>query len=1312
MAVNSDTLLTPPNDDYNNRLTFAALLFAAIVIVTGFISYPASILSDPQGIFVFSVTYAALLLLAYRIKSGIYIGIGSIALVAALLSVGSSATLLIAILGVILAAIGRQLFYSRLALSRSTTKQEVTRASFTIGIAGLTIQIGALLCRVLGINLVDSPLMDEPPLFPLLILILFVAIGLIQTASLSLVFFGNRQFYKQEERLSIIWRVLLINTLPLPLGALLAVIYHSLPFVAFIVSVGGLIVGAVLYRLSEMSRHSLERRVAELGLITQFGQSLSQNLPMADLLDVFYQQIGALIPVDLLVIGLYSKASDTVSIIYARQGNQKLEWPPDRDHQGLFHYLGRNRKPILLRGDVERKLAALGISPLFPPIPACYLGIPLVVGDHLVGMISIEHLTDTKAYGESELSIIQMLAPQTAIALRNAELYSRLSGMTGELSELNDLSRSISTVLDLDRALNMICQAMITMIRADRTSILLCSEDDRFISIVASSGLSVDFLSQYQNIPIDTNNDLAQFMRAKKPAILADMKTDPHAIGWRSVAEVEGFQAMAIVPMYTGNRPLGALAVFYNQPHIITPEDLALLNTLANQVTAAVANARLFREVEQRAEDMARLVESSYALIESLDVPVIAQTLAERLAKLLALDLAAIYMPNRESNQMELMAVTGRLTAPSQLPNTPTLRALSRVLKNNLKLADSNSGYRLTDETLLREFGLQSALALPLTAHAASIGIAIMGSVSNRRFTRREWQMAEALLNQAATALDNAMLFQLVDSELEERIRQLLAIENVSRKLTMINSLSLGTVIDEVLKAALSVTYADMASCGLLDGRQIHFTVQARPHIHLIDQSNPVQGITGRVMRTGLPALVADVTTDPDYIPILPETRSELCVPILIHGASIGVLDLESIRENGFNTAHLSFLTTLADHTALAIEQARLFAEIRRRNEQMRAILDSTYSGMLLINADSRLMDANAAAERLLNRPLTQYIGQNSLRLLVDLSRDPQIISNKSDLEQWLSAKQQVLLRVHEALRQIKGDPKHEFRHHYQVQLDEATIDVDELTIPIRDDQDEVVARLVVLRDVTNEKNIQRFRDQMIDMVVHDLRSPLANVVTSLNMTTELMVHDDTKIVEQLLEIATQNTHKVIKQVESILELRKMESGQIELTQAPVALTVLVADAIRMLNATATSASVTITNQAANTLPLVNVDASQMTRVLVNLLDNALKYTPNNGQIRIETELSAESHFLQVRVVDTGPGIPITMRRQVFDLFVTVTSKAIRGRRGMGLGLTFCRLIVEAHGGTIWADAGPEGGAAMCFTLPIVESPKAIAGGQ
>ena len=1312
-------------DDPDVRFVLLALLFGGLLLLAGLTLDPyalrgVAIPPDNQGVLLFALMFGVLLLISYRVRAGIYISLSPITLAAALLTLGLRDTVLVVLLGAVGAAGGHQIFYRALRLPHPTLHLQLIRIGFFVGVTCLTALVGAWIGSGLAL-LTTGEYLITVEMLPLLVVVWFVVLTGVEIGAGLLwnrwearlpafrPFFDHSPFRNNSQR-AIGVRVALINALSLVMGVLLALIYKSLPLLASTTAVGIVIGSIVIYRLTEVSRAALTRRVLELSLITQFGQSLSQNLPMPQLLDALYQQLQALMLVDLCVVGVYQKTSDSMTVVYARQGDQPINWPQPHG-TGLLDMIGRSRKPLLLRGDVYSQVQALGVSPFYPPLPVCYLAVPLLVGDHLVGVISIEHLSNPLAYGESELAILNMLAPQAAIALRNAELYGRLSSLTGELAELNHLTHSINTVQNQDRALQLICQKMLTLLRADRASIMLVSEDGSSASLAVSLGLSASYLSHYQHIRLDERAEQLRFLKAKQPVMISDIQSMSTASSaWQSIAAAEGFRAVASVPMYNGDHPLGTLTIYYDQPQAIAPEDMALLTTLANQVNAAVANARLFREVQQHADDMTRLVASSYTLIESLDVHATGQQVADHLLALLALDLTAVYLPDPESNQLQRLALAGRTTAPLELPNTPSLRALRRLLNHPSEGFDSTSGYRLTDSELISQFEMQTAFALPLTAHGSPIGVVILGSIMARRFSAREWQLAETILNQAATALENATLFHLVDTELEERIRQLQAIENVSRKLTLINSLSLDTVIGEVLRAALSVTYADMASCGLREGDLMRFTVQTRPSIQVNELTYQLQGITGRVMRTCQPELVPDVSIDPDYVLVIPGTRSELAVPILIRGEAIGVLDLETTRENGFSMSQLTFMTTLADHTALAIEQAGLFSEIQRRNEQMRVILDSTYNGMILISADSRLIEANAAAERLLNRSLAPYIGRHILRLTVDLLHDGQFrpSNDKHDGQVPLVRPAQAAFNL------VKNDPYREVQYFYQLHTDDGVTDVEAFSIPIVGDKGHIAARLIVLQDATQEKRIQRFRDQMIDMVVHDLRSPLANVVTSLNMVADMLLSEaNTDMAEQVLDIATQNTFKVIQQVESILELRKMESGTIELTRSPTRLSGLVNEAMRTLEATAINAEIRLLNHIDSDLPLADIDGSQIARVLVNLIDNALKYTPSGGEVRIEAERMASDQLLLIRIVDTGPGIPLTMRRQVFDLFVTNTSKVLRGRRGMGLGLTFCQLVVTAHGGTIWADVGPEGGAAICFTLPIapaIESSAPIPG--
>jgi signal transduction histidine kinase len=118
------------------------------------------------------------------------------------------------------------------------------------------------------------------------------------------------------------------------------------------------------------------------------------------------------------------------------------------------------------------------------------------------------------------------------------------------------------------------------------------------------------------------------------------------------------------------------------------------------------------------------------------------------------------------------------------------------------------------------------------------------------------------------------------------------------------------------------------------------------------------------------------------------------------------------------------------------------------------------------------------------------------------------------------------------------------------------------------------------------------------------------------------------------------------------------------------------------------------------TLPVVFIDEEKIQRVLINLLDNALRHTPMGGRITIQADDDRNRAEVIVRVIDTGPGVPPEARSLIFDKFAQLDQQVLRGHKGTGLGLTFCKLAIEAHGGRIWVEEGAEGGAAFCFALP------------
>jgi signal transduction histidine kinase len=174
-----------------------------------------------------------------------------------------------------------------------------------------------------------------------------------------------------------------------------------------------------------------------------------------------------------------------------------------------------------------------------------------------------------------------------------------------------------------------------------------------------------------------------------------------------------------------------------------------------------------------------------------------------------------------------------------------------------------------------------------------------------------------------------------------------------------------------------------------------------------------------------------------------------------------------------------------------------------------------------------------------------------------------------------------------------------------------------------------------------------------------------------------------------------------MRMIESMLEIDKLEKGEMPLHIEVWPLDPVVRKAIASLDVLANAAHIRVLDCIPSDLPPLRVDEEQIRRVVVNLLDNALRHTPTEGEIRIEASLMDGKGFAKIGVVDTGKGIAIDLRERIFGMYVQVPKSALRGHRGIGLGLTFCKLAIEAHGGKIWVESGPEGGAAFWFTLPL-----------
>ncbi len=216
-------------------------------------------------------------------------------------------------------------------------------------------------------------------------------------------------------------------------------------------------------------------------------------------------------------------------------------------------------------------------------------------------------------------------------------------------------------------------------------------------------------------------------------------------------------------------------------------------------------------------------------------------------------------------------------------------------------------------------------------------------------------------------------------------------------------------------------------------------------------------------------------------------------------------------------------------------------------------------------------------------------------------------------------------------------------------------------------------------------------------MIFHDLRSPLGNVLSSLEVLKSSMKDDD-EALQTVLAIALRSGRRLSRLIEQLLDLEQLEAGQAVLHKSSGSLGTLVVEAVEEVHPVAEGKGHVLNfDLGSDDIPLVEMDAEMIRRVLINLLENAIKYSRAEGKISVT--LDKLDNELRVGISDNSPGVPSEDQTRIFEKFARVQRK---GRpKGLGLGLAFCRLAVEAHEGRIWVESQPGQGSTFYFTLPI-----------
>ncbi len=504
---------------------------------------------------------------------------------------------------------------------------------------------------------------------------------------------------------------------------------------------------------------------------------------------------------------------------------------------------------------------------------------------------------------------------------------------------------------------------------------------------------------------------------------------------------------------------------------------------------------------------------------------------------------------------------------------------------------------------------------------------------------------------------------------------------SVSRELA--GSLDLQTVLARVLSLSTSNVGAERGSLIVISptGQPVEAAINVNHktlHPTLSEmQTILAHGLAGWVANTREPALVPDTSLDdrwahrPDDDNRHTGSKSAICMPLLAHNDLIGVLTLVHAQTGFFTPDHLQLLQGIADLAAIAVRNANLYSNVQEAQRRYHELFEDSIDPILITDWQGTILEGNRQAVRVSGYSAGELAGYT-------------------------------VLDLHKPQDETLGVDFANLRDGQTISYESELLHKDGSTTPV-----EVYARKVffgdtetlqwILRDISERKKLDSLRDDLSAMIYHDLRSPLANLISALDILNSLLPEEAAANLTPVFQIATRATDRLQRLISSLLDINRLEAGQAITNKQLVELSELIADAVDAVQPLVESKRQTLTSELAESLPKIFVDPDMIRRVLINLLENAIKFSPLGGAIRISAALN-EGTALRVAVNDSGPGISEEAREVIFEKFMRLQSE--RYPKGFGLGLSFCRLAVQAHGGKIWVESQPGQGSTFLFELP------------
>lgn len=620
--------------------------------------------------------------------------------------------------------------------------------------------------------------------------------------------------------------------------------------------------------------------------------------------------------------------------------------------------ISRRQARIALDADSE---AVRFVNPFLPETHS-EMALPLIVGDEVLGALDAQS-TKYNAFSESDIIVLQTMADQIAIALENANLINETQIRFNEIATLNQISQAVTAQTDLRTLLDKVRQEIARITNVTNVYFALYDEQSKLFEI--------PYMYEEGQVYTIPPNPLGRgltgiIIQSRKP-LLINNEEDASKLG----AIVGGTNIVAQsylgVPMMAGQNVVGVLAIQdLNQPGRFNESQMRFLETVSAQIAIAIQNTRLFEQTKTRADELAAINRIASAASSALDAPTLLKAVVGEMASIFNATQSDIALRDPSGKSLTVVAAFRSEADAPDIVGSPILLAdtqsTQQVIRTQTTLVVNDAQVNPIISTM-HGSDVEALMMMPLIVRGEVIGtVEIDSNLPGKEFTAEDVALAETLSSQIANAIENSRLYQ----QVQRRADQLLAASEVSRaSISITDPEELIVKSVELIRERFNLYYAALF---LVDeeGRWAvlrHATGEAGQELlrrqHRLEIGGRSMVGSAVALRQARIALDVGVEAVRFANPLLPETHSEMALPLIVGATVIGSLDVQSTEYNAFSEADIIVLQTMTDQLATAIQNARLIEKTERALSETRRLANRERTVNAISDKMRRLPNVN-----------------------------------------------------------------------------------------------------------------------------------------------------------------------------------------------------------------------------------------------------------------------------------------------------------------------------------------------------------------